>query len=141
MILRNYFNILFHRYTKELWQCVFMFVCFFLKRFYLFTLEKGGKREKERKRNMDVWLPLTAPTRDLACNPACARIGNRTSDPLVHRPALNPVSHTSQGRSMAMFKEKSPNLLKIDIEIFIKECYIWNLLPNNMGREKYGEYG
>ena len=28
---------------------------------------------------------------------ACALNGNLTSDPLVHRPALNPLSHTSQG--------------------------------------------
>ena len=30
---------------------------------------------------------------------ACALTGNRTSDPLVHRPALNSLSHTSQGPS------------------------------------------
>ena len=28
---------------------------------------------------------------------ACALTGNRTGDPLVHRPVLNPPSHTSQG--------------------------------------------
>ena len=28
---------------------------------------------------------------------ACALAGNRTSNPLVHRPALNPLSQTSQG--------------------------------------------
>ena len=28
---------------------------------------------------------------------ACAPTGNRTSDPLVCRPGLNPLSHTSQG--------------------------------------------
>ena len=27
----------------------------------------------------------------------CALTGNRTGDPLVRRPALNPLSHTSQG--------------------------------------------
>ena len=27
----------------------------------------------------------------------CALTGNRTSDPLVHRPALSPLSYTSQG--------------------------------------------
>ena len=28
---------------------------------------------------------------------ACALAGNQTCDPLVRRPALNPLSHTSQG--------------------------------------------
>ena len=28
---------------------------------------------------------------------ACALTGNQTGDPLVHRPALNPLSHMSQG--------------------------------------------
>ena len=39
------------------------------KRFYLF-LEKREWREKERKRNIDVWLSLVHPPNgDLACNP------------------------------------------------------------------------
>ena len=44
------------------------------------------------------WLPLTCPH----CGPglttqARALTGTRTGDPLVHRPTLNPLSHTSQG--------------------------------------------
>ena len=44
------------------------------------------------------WLPLAC--HQLGTWPAtqaCALTGNQTSDPLVHRLALNPVSHTSQG--------------------------------------------
>ena len=55
-----------------------------------------GEREGEKKFN--VWLPLklgTWPT-----TKACTLIGNQTSDPLVCRPALNPLSHTSQGCSL-----------------------------------------
>ena len=37
------------------------------------------------------------PTGDLAHNPGMALTGNPTGDPLVCRPALNPLSHTSQG--------------------------------------------
>ena len=41
----------------------------FLKRFYLF-LERGEGREKERERNINVWLPLMCPpTGDLARDP------------------------------------------------------------------------
>ena len=45
-----------------------------------------------------MWLPLTRPL--LGTWPttlACALTGSRTSDPLVPRLALNPLSHTSEG--------------------------------------------
>ena len=45
----------------------------FFKRYYLFIylfLERGERREKERERNINVWLPLmSSHTEDLACNP------------------------------------------------------------------------
>ena len=57
-------------------------------------------REKERERNISVWLPLTRPLLGTwPATEACALTGNRTSDPLVHRPVLNPLSHTSQGNT------------------------------------------
>ena len=41
----------------------------FFKRFYLFLGREEGK-EKERERNINVWLPLADPTTgDVACNP------------------------------------------------------------------------
>ena len=41
----------------------------FFKRFYLFLM-RGDEREKERERNINVWLPLAClPTGDLAHNP------------------------------------------------------------------------
>ena len=46
-----------------------------------------------------MWLPLTHP--QLGTWPATqahALTGNRTSDPLVHRPALSPLSPTSQSK-------------------------------------------
>ena len=77
-----------------------MLVKLFFKRFYLF-LERG--RERERERNIHVWLPLARPL--LGTWPAtqtCALTGNWTGYPLVHRPALDPLSHTSKG-SKAVF--------------------------------------
>ena len=66
-------------------------------RLYLFIFRERA-REKGREGNIKVWLSLVHPL--LGTWPAaqaCALTGNRTSDLLVHRPALNPLSHTSQG--------------------------------------------
>ena len=60
-------------------------------------LDRGEGREKERERNITVWLPLTHPL--LGTWPetqARALTGSQTADPLVHMLALNPLSHTSQ---------------------------------------------
>ena len=59
-------------------------------------------REIERERKITVCLPLEHPL--LGTWPAvqaCALTGNRMGDPLVCRPALKPLSHTSQGCSNA----------------------------------------
>ena len=73
----------------------------FFKDFNYLFLERGEGREKERERNINVWLPLTPGT--WPATQACALTGNRTRDPLVRRPALNPLSHTSQG-SLFIFR-------------------------------------
>ena len=68
-------------------------------------------RDTERERNISVWLPLVHP--QLGTRPttqACALTGNQTSDPLVHRLSLNPLSHTSQGCSTTD-KNKNQHLL------------------------------
>ena len=65
---------------------------------YLFLERREGK-QKERERNISVWLPLTRPLLGTwPTTQACALPGNQTRDPLVRRPPLNPLSHTSQGK-------------------------------------------
>ena len=50
---------------------------------YLF-LEIGERREKERGRNINAWLPLMwPPLGTWPATQACALTGNRTGDPLV----------------------------------------------------------
>ena len=71
---------------------------FFFKNFIYLFLEREGGRVEERDRNINAWLPLKHP--QLGTWPktqACAVTGNQTRDPLVLRPVLNPLSHTSQG--------------------------------------------
>ena len=64
--------------------------------------ERGEGREKERERNISVWLPLMCPPLGTwPTTQACALTGNGTGDPLVRRPVLSPLSHTSQGAYVA----------------------------------------
>ena len=86
---------------------------FFLKDFiYYLLLKRGGGGEKERERNINVWEvhQLVAshmpPTRHLACNTSMCLAGNRTGDFSVHRPALNPLSHTSQSGKQFLYRHK-----------------------------------
>ena len=73
-------------------------ILLFLKYCIYLFLERGEGREKEGERNINVWLPLMCPVlRTWPATQACALTGNRTGNPLVHRLALNPLSHTSQG--------------------------------------------
>ena len=71
---------------------------------YLFIFREKEMSEKEGERNINVWLPLAYP--QLETWPASqARVltGNRTGNPLVGRPALNPLSHTSWGMPFLSF--------------------------------------
>ena len=68
----------------------------FFTRFYLLILDEKGRRKRER--NINVWLPLASPQSGTwPATQVCALTGNRISDPLFYRAALNPLSHTSHG--------------------------------------------
>ena len=54
---------------------------------------------------------LHAPTGDLACNPGMCPDWERTSDPLVWRLVLSPLSHTSQGTI----------LIRVPVRYFVDE--------------------
>ena len=70
-----------------------VFVFFFL---ILFT-ERGREGEKEGEKHECVVASCTPLLGTWPATQVCALTGNRTGDPLVHRPVLIPLSHTSQG--------------------------------------------
>ena len=56
------------------------------------------------EKNINVWLPLAHSLLGTwPATQACALTGNQTGDPFVHRPALNPLSHTNQGLTLIFF--------------------------------------
>ena len=62
----------------------------------------GEGREKERERNISVWLPLMwPPLRTWPTTQACALTGNQAGD-LVLQPTLNPLSYISQGSLLSI---------------------------------------
>ena len=71
---------------------------FFLQRFCLFFRE----RKRGRETSICDYLSCT-PLGTWPETQACALTGNRTCDPLLHRPALNPLSHTSPGSVSLVF--------------------------------------
>ena len=72
--------------------------------FYFFKIlfiyfRQECKEERNREKHQYVAASRAPPTGDLTwpATQACALTGKGTGDPLVLRPALNPLSHTSQG--------------------------------------------
>ena len=77
---------------------VSQFLFSFFKDFIYLFLERGEGREKERERNINVWLPLMNPLLGAwPATQACALAENQIHDSLVCSLAPNPLSHISQG--------------------------------------------
>ena len=81
-----------------------MYIWVFLKKDVInLFLESREGRGKWKERNINVWLPLVCPLLGTwPTTQAYALTGNRTGDSLVHKPAFNPLSHTSQGLYLAL---------------------------------------
>ena len=93
---------------KTNFELINFFYIYVFKDFIYLFLERREGREKERERNINVWLPLMHPPRGTwPATQACALTGSRTGDPLVHRLVLNPLSHTSQVLLILLSEEKS----------------------------------
>ena len=77
--------------TQGLLSNLFFFKAFFFlkkkKKFYVFIFLRDEGREKERERNIIVWLPLVRLLLGTwPATQACALTGSRTTNPLVHSP-------------------------------------------------------
>ena len=76
------------------------FLSFFLKDFKFIFRERGREGEKRREGTLMCGYLLCTPYRGPGPQPqARALTGNRTGDPLVCRPVLKPLSHSSQGKT------------------------------------------
>lgn len=76
---------------------------------FIIIFEREGRKEEREGENTDVCernmngLPLDHPQWGTwPVTKTCALSGDQTSDPSVHRPALNPFSHTTHGRTMIL---------------------------------------
>ena len=95
---------------------------FFLKKYL--SLERGEGREKEKERNINVWLPLACPKLGTwSAVQARALTGKRNSHTLVHGPVLSPLSHTSQDDSLAVSYK-----IRHVVTTWSSNCTFWYLL-------------
>ena len=58
---------------------------------------------------------------------ACALTGNQTSDPVVYRPVLNPLSYTSQGTKISYTRAERVSPWRISLEF----CFLFLLFLKN----------
>ena len=87
----KYMHLIFYSWITNS-TCKFIF---FL-RFHLFILN----RREGRERNINVWLPFTCPLLETwQATQVCALTGNRTSNHLVCRPAINPLHWATPARA------------------------------------------
>ena len=74
------------------------FNIFFFKILFIFR-QRGREGERDGEKHQCVVASCTSLLGIWSATQACALTGNRTGNPLVCRPALNPLSHTSQGQN------------------------------------------
>ena len=73
-------------------------------------------REGKRGRNINVWLPLVHPLLGIwPATQAWSLTGNPTGNPLVRRPALNPLSASRISQGWFMIFKK---YLKVSVDFF-----------------------
>ena len=76
----------------------------FEKILFIYFLERGVGKEKERERNINVWLPLMFPQMgNWPTTQVCALTGNPISNHLVYKPMLNPMIYTTQGCTLVFW--------------------------------------
>ena len=74
------------------------FMVFFKKILFIYFYREGKRgRKKGGETSMCGCLSHAPPLGTWPSTQACALTGNRTSNPLVHRPALSPLSYTCHG--------------------------------------------
>ena len=109
---------LFHSWRKANWDSHFgrQFGNFFS--FFKLFLERGEGREKERERNVNVWLP---PTGDLACNPGMCPDWKSNGWPFGLQDGTQSTEPHQPGPNAIDFLLWSSNLLK---SLLVINCHL-----------------
>ena len=95
--------------------------------FIYFQREKKGGRKKHQH-VVASWV--SPPSETQPATQACALTGNWTGDPLVRRPALNPLSHTNQGLMVDVLKR----MTELTNKNFIKKFHLRKMFTLYWGR-------
>ena len=113
----------------------------FFKLFIYLFLEEGREAEREGEKHQCVVASRSPPTGTWPATQACALTGNQTSDPLVCRPALHPLNHTSQSGKATYFRKRFSEMLdslsNTSLYIWISQCLTHNWYSIHIHRNKY----
>ena len=108
--------------------------------------------EREGEKHQCVVASHMPTTGDLACNPGMCPDWESNQRPFDRRPALNPLSHTSQGfkfklRTILGFLEKTGLRLLLSDVICRRPIFpnpagrqfplCWDVIPAGLGRQRY----
>ena len=87
-------------YKREVFEQIRpIYLCLFFKNLFIYFFGVRGRQgEREGEKHQCVVASCMSPTENLARNPGMCPDWESNSDPLVCRPGLSPLSHTSQGQ-------------------------------------------
>ena len=77
---------------------------FFLKSILFIFRDRVRQGEREGEKHQCVFASHAPPTEDQAATQACTLTENPTGGLLIYRLALNPLSHSSQGPFIILYK-------------------------------------
>ena len=100
---------------------------FFFLRLYLFIFRQRGREgERDREKHQCMVASRMSHMGNWPATQACDLTGNRTSNPLLHRPVLNPLSYTSQGLKSIFY---SVITMMVPSSLWLKIPYICDETP------------
>ena len=121
---------------KSYWELGDLSPKFFKDFTYLFFRERGREGEREGEKHQHVMYERSIIQLLLACPQLGIWPGNRTCDLSFHRPALNPLSNTSQGSNFHIYHQWVHAFICLFITYLLSTLYVLGTVLDSGSRTK-----